>query len=134
MLALPSGSSGAIIRGDGGVARGGPHGGMALSRASREELMETLQGNPLLFGAVIIWAVITLLLIILMIFRAGLVRHEDDQVFIDPAEDRLAQEQRELVARIEKVSKPIRLLMILSGGMLLLIAGWFLYDVFQRLQ
>jgi hypothetical protein len=96
--------------------------------------METLQASPLLFGAVIVWVAITLVLIFLIIYRGTLERHEDDQVFIGDAEDRLAQEQRELVARIEKISKPIRLLMILSGGLLVVIAGWFLYDAFQRLQ
>lgn len=96
--------------------------------------MEILHANPLLFGAVIIWVVVTLILIFLIIYRGTLERHEDDQVFIGEAEDRLAQEQRELVASIEKINKPIHLLMILSGVMLLLIAGWFLYDAFQHLS
>lgn len=96
--------------------------------------METLQASPLLFGALIVWAAVTLVLIFLMLYRSTLERHEDDQVFIDAAEDRLAQEQRELVARIERITKPIHLLMILSGVMLVVIAGWFLYDAFQRLQ
>ena len=72
--------------------------------------METLQASPLLFGALIVWAAVTLVLIFLMLYRSTLERHEDDQVFIDAAEDRLAQEQRELVARIERITKPIHLL------------------------
>jgi hypothetical protein len=53
--------------------------------------------------------------------------HEDDQIFIDAAEEHMAREQRELVAKIESLSKPLLASGITSGVLLLLIAGMFVY-------
>ena len=47
----------------------------------------------------------------LIIYRGTLEAHEDDQIFIDSAGDSMAQAQRELVARIEKINPVIRVVM-----------------------
>lgn len=44
----------------------------------------------------------------LIIYRGTLEAHEDDQIFIDSAGDSMAQAQRELVARIERINPVIR--------------------------
>lgn len=51
--------------------------------------------------------------IILLIYRSTLETREDDQIFLDKAEESMAREQRELVARIEKINPIIRTTMIL---------------------
>lgn len=93
--------------------------------------MEASQGNLLtiLMG---VWGVITGLLIILLIYRSTLESREGDQVFLDAAEQTMAQEQAEIVERINRLSKPIMTLMVLSGGLLLGIAGLWLWQGYKN--
>ncbi len=94
--------------------------------------MDTPQATPLLTILLTAWGVVTAALLILWIYRSTLESREDDQVFLDAAEERMAQEQRALVARIDKVSKPITALMVASGALLLVSAGFWLWDAFKR--
>ncbi len=64
------------------------------------------------------WGAVTAILICLLIYRGTLEAHEDDQVFLDAAGDSMAAEQRMIVAKIDKLSRPITLLMIASGALL----------------
>jgi hypothetical protein len=54
-------------------------------------------------------------LIILLIYRGQLQNHEEDQIFLDKAGDGMAAEQRVLVARIEKLARPITVLIVISA-------------------
>ncbi len=69
-----------------------------------------------------IWGVVTLLLVMLMIYKSILENREDDQLFLDKAEDHLAREQKELVERLIQLDKPIMALGITSGALLLITA------------
>jgi len=80
--------------------------------------------NYLLIG----WGVITAVFLALVAWRAVLTSHEDDQIFLDSAEEHMAREQRELVGRINKLSRPILTSGICSGVLLLVIAGIFVYQ------
>jgi hypothetical protein len=92
--------------------------------------MENIQG-PLL-GVLVVWGVVTAALIALLAYRGTLEIHEDDQIFLDKAGDSMASEQREIVARIEKLSKPIKLLMISSIVLLTVAAGVWLFQGFKN--
>ncbi len=78
---------------------------------------QTLTG-PLLY-LLIAWGVVTAVFIILFIWRSVLSSHEDDQIFLDPAEEHMAREQRELVAKINALSRPLMGTGILAGVLLL---------------
>jgi hypothetical protein len=90
-----------------------------------EQLQEVFQG-PALYLTVV-WGVVTAIFLVLVAWRSVLSSHEDDQIFIDAAQEHMAREQRELVAKIESLSKPLMASGITSGVLLLLIAGIFVY-------
>jgi len=74
-----------------------------------------------------VWGVITAVFVILLVRRTVLTNHEDDQIFLDPCQDHMAREQRELVAKINGLTKPLATTGITSGALLLLIAGMWVY-------
>ena len=92
--------------------------------------MEEIHGA--LFSLMVAWGVITAVLVCLIIYRGTLESREGDQIFLDAAEETMAAEQRAIVARIEQVSKPIKLLIALSGVLLVVIAGMWLYQGFKN--
>ena len=92
--------------------------------------MEAIHGA--LLGVLVLWGAVTAVLIALLAYRGTLEIREDDQIFLDRAGDSMANEQRELVARIDKLSKPIKLFMILSIVLLLTALGVFLFEGFQK--
>jgi hypothetical protein len=79
----------------------------------------------------IVWGVITAVLICVLIYRSTLATREEDQIFLDAAGQSMAAEQRAIVSRIESLSRPITTLVVLSGGLLAVIAGIWLYRGFQ---
>ena len=89
--------------------------------------METPQFS-LLTILLIIWAVITAGLILLLIYRSVLGLKEEDQLFLDQAQEHMAKEQREVVARLLKLSKPITILGVACGALLLVIAGVWVWE------
>jgi hypothetical protein len=77
------------------------------------------------------WGVITAILVCVWIYRSALENREEDQIFLDAAGDSMAREQREIVARIEKLSKPIMALIVLSSVLLVTMAGMWVYHSIQ---
>jgi len=73
------------------------------------------------------WIVITIVLVALVVYRGTLSSREDDQIFIDAAEQHHYQEQVELIARMSRLAKPIIALSVLSGALLLASAGVWIY-------
>jgi hypothetical protein len=90
------------------------------------EQLESAFSGPLLY-LLIVWGVVTVIFILLITWRSVLSSHEDDQIFLDSAQDHIVREQRELIAKINGLSKPIMTSGITSGVLLLLIAGIFVY-------
>ena len=87
---------------------------------------ETVLAGPMLY-LLIIWGVVTAIFLALVAWRSLLSSHEDDQIFLDAAEEHMAREQRELVSKINSLSRPLLASGITSGVLLLLIAGIFVY-------
>jgi hypothetical protein len=96
-------------------------------RFQREVTMEATQSG-LLFYLLFAWGVVFAVFLALLLRRSLLESHEDDQLFIDSAEEHLAKEQRELIVKIRALSKPIMTSGIAAGVLLLVIAGLWLYE------
>jgi len=77
------------------------------------------------------WGVITVALVVLVIYRGTLSSKEDDQIFIDAAEQHHYQEQVAIIARMSRLTKPIIALAVLSGVLLLASTGVWLYQGFK---
>jgi hypothetical protein len=92
-----------------------------------EVMMEATLTGPILY-LLIVWGVIVATFLGLILWRSILTTHEDDQLCIDAAGEHIAREQRELFAKITRLSKPITTSGIAAGALLLLIAGMWLYQ------
>ncbi len=62
-----------------------------------------LLGFSLVFGLLIAWLAVTAVMIFFLVWRAVIGLREEDQLFIDPSEERLAREQREIVSKLERL-------------------------------
>ena len=74
------------------------------------------------------WGVVTAVLIGLLIYRSILMSKEDDQIFIDAAEQHHLQEQQEIITRITQLTKPILALGVTSAALLLTSIGIWAYQ------
>src|ERR1700730_2957561 len=101
--------------------------GQALRHGSTEVTMEATLTGPIMY-LLIVWGIVTATFLALLLWRSILTTHEDDQLCIDAAGEHVAQEQRELIAKITRLSKPIATSGIAAGALLLLIAGMWLYE------
>jgi len=81
----------------------------------------------------IVWAGLTLVLIVLLIYRSTLSMHEDDQLFLDSAEAHMAKEQEELIGKMNKITPWVRVCGAGSAALLVIIAGLKLYERFQQM-
>ncbi len=77
------------------------------------------------------WGVITAFLVVLVVYRGTLSSKEDDQIFIDAAEQHHYRDQLVIIARISRLTKPIIALAVLSGVLLLASAGVWIYQAFK---
>jgi Tfp pilus assembly protein PilN len=80
----------------------------------------------------IVWGAITLVLVVLLIYRSTLTMHEDDQLFLSEGESQLAQEQQELQKRMSKLQPFVRTCGALSALLLVVMAGIGLYDMYKN--
>lgn len=88
----------------------------------------------MLMWPLIVWGVITGVLIILLIYRSTLTMHEDDQLFLDDSASQMAEEQMEIMAKLNKVTPVVKWLGAVSGVLILVIAGLAVYQGLQQVQ
>jgi hypothetical protein len=84
--------------------------------------MGDLVWGPLAY-LVLSWGVVTAVLVILVVYRVTLSSREDDQIIISKAEDHIAAEQQAIVLKITQLSRPIVVLSVASG-LLLVASAW----------
>jgi hypothetical protein len=83
---------------------------------------------PGLLWLSIIWGGLTTVLVILLIYRSTLTMQEDDQMFLDEAEAHMAQDQMEVMAKVNRITPVVKILGGASGVMFLVLAGIFIYQ------
>ncbi len=90
--------------------------------------------SSMLTTLLMVWGGLTAVLIVLLIYRGTLVMREDDQLFLDQSESHMQQEQQEIIARVNRVNWPVRILGGASGLLILVIAGMWIYEGLTRVQ
>lgn len=80
----------------------------------------------------VLWGGFTIVLVILLIYRGTLTMHEDDQLFLDSAEDHMQKEQTELIGRMNRITPWLRVCGAGSAVLIALIAGLALYNNVTR--
>lgn len=84
--------------------------------------------TPLLF----LWAGLTVILIVLLIYRSTLSMHEDDQLFLDSAQTHMAKEQEDLIVKMNRIQPWLRFCGAGSAVLTVAIAGMVLYTHFYQ--
>jgi hypothetical protein len=90
--------------------------------------------TPGLKWLLIAWGIVTGILIVLLIYRSTLTMKEDDQLFLDESSSGMAAEQRELIAKVNKLNPLVKVLGASSGLMILVVAGWAVYIGLNSVQ
>jgi hypothetical protein len=80
------------------------------------------------------WGGLTVVLIVLLIYRSTLTMQEDDQLFLDEAESHMAQDQMEVMAKVNKITPVVKVLGAVSGLMFLVIAALLIYQGLSQVQ
>lgn len=75
----------------------------------------------------IIWGAITAVLIVLGIWRALVGMREENQIFLDPAEEKMAQEMQQIISKAERIERWMKGFGIASAALLVVIAGVWIY-------
>jgi uncharacterized membrane-anchored protein YhcB (DUF1043 family) len=90
--------------------------------------------TPGLEWLLIAWGIVTGIFIILRSYRSTLTRQEDDQLFLNESASSLATEQRQLIAKVNKINPLVKAVGATSGLMILVIAGWAVYIGLNSVQ
>lgn len=80
----------------------------------------------------ILWAGLTVILVVLLIYRSTLAMHEDDQLFLDSAQAHMAKEQEELIGKMARITPWLRVCGAGTAVLTFVIAGMMLYARFNQ--
>ena len=82
----------------------------------------------------VIFGVFAIGLILLLIYKSTLTMHRDDQLFLDDASSHMHDEQTELLAKVNRLTIPVRVFSIGSGVFLLVLVAMWLYQKLNAVQ
>jgi hypothetical protein len=82
----------------------------------------------------VIFGVFAVGLILLLIYKSTLTMHRDDQLFLDDASSHMHEEQTELLAKVNRLTIPMRVFSIGSGVFLMALTAMWLYQKLNGVQ
>jgi multisubunit Na+/H+ antiporter MnhB subunit len=82
----------------------------------------------------VIFGVFAVGLIVLLIYKSTLTMHEDDQLFLDDTSSHMHDEQTELLAKVNRLTLPVRVFSIGSGVFLLVLVAMLIYEKLNEVQ
>jgi len=78
------------------------------------------------------WGIVTCVFVGLMIYRSVIGMREDDQLYLDSTV--LEGQQKEIIAKLDRIAPYTKGFGWASAGLLLVIAGYSMYQAFTRFQ
>jgi Tfp pilus assembly protein PilN len=82
----------------------------------------------------VIFGVFAIALIVLLIYNSTLTMRRDDQLFLDDASSHMHAEQTALLAKVNRLTIPVRVFSIGSGVFLMVLLGMLLYQKLNAVQ
>jgi hypothetical protein len=83
--------------------------------------------------ALVIWLAVTLVYVLLFVYRAIVGAKEEDTLYLSAGESRMAEEQRQIMQRVHKLDPITRIFGFAALGMTIVLAGVWGYGVFRQL-
>jgi hypothetical protein len=81
-----------------------------------------------MYMLVVAWGALTAVLIVRLIYKSTLSMHEDDSIMLNDTGSQMQKDQAEVLSKMRKLTPIVRILGALSGLMILVIAGLFIYQ------
>ena len=91
-----------------------------------------MSGGFLFTAIQVLWVAVTLVFAILLVYRYSLSSVEDDQLFLDPAESKMEEEQKRIVSRLNRVAPYTKGFGFTSLALLLIIFGVWAYRGYKE--
>jgi Tfp pilus assembly protein PilN len=82
----------------------------------------------------VIFGVFAIALIVLLIYNSTLTMRRDDQLFLDDASSHMHDEQTELLAKVNRLTIPVRVFSIGSAVFLMVLVAMWLYQKLSGVQ
>jgi hypothetical protein len=82
----------------------------------------------------VIFGVFAIGLIVLLIYKSTLTMHRDDQLFLDDTSSHMHEEQTDLLAKVNRLTIPVRVFSIGSGVFLLVLVGMLIYQKLNAVE
>lgn len=90
-----------------------------------------------LLSTLIIWALVTIALIVVVTYRGFLGKEETDRIYVNQAvnqaQNRLAVRQQEIIARVSRLDRFVKGLLLSSGALLVLCLAIWVWTSFANL-
>src|SRR5712692_2558073 len=87
-----------------------------------------------LTSMLLVWAAITTVFVILMIYRSLVVMREDDQLFLNPVESSEEAAQKEIRGKISRLAPYTKGFGFASAGLAVVIAGFWIYQGISQIN
>jgi hypothetical protein len=82
----------------------------------------------------VIFGVFAIGLIVLLIYKSTLTMHRHDQLFLDDASSHMHAEQRDLLAKVTRLTIPVRVFSTGSGVFFLVLVAMLIYQKLNAVQ
>jgi hypothetical protein len=82
----------------------------------------------------VIFGVFAIGLIVLLIYKSTLTMHRDDQLFLDDASSHMHEEQTDLLAKVTRLTIPVRVFSTGSGVFFLVLVAMLIYQKLNAVQ
>ena len=82
----------------------------------------------------VIFGVFAVALLVLLIYKSTLTMHRDDQLFLDDTSSHMHEEQTQLLAKVNRLTIPMRVFSIGSGVFLMALTAMWIYQKLNGIQ